>query len=656
MLQKHAQRGTIMNKSLLMAFFPSVLLTWSLLLIALVGMPGPAHADEPKGLIPVDLSVDVRWDMDEGRNTRKGHFRMNAKTTLNLDRTGSGLDQESKLTPFSLKYRGRTFTGSLHFEETLTQKETRPPNCSPVLESYSGSRSFSYSPPEQYDSINLMLRRFGITNSRLKSQVSGVGAQQFLAELQSQMKMPPSYYEFVAGGVSGKQTIYGKKRKMVKGECHYEKAEKEVFMSMVGLRFPIPEEGPIEGNQTWRVKLDGPPRNFSIKLSQTGVGKEKLYRPGSAGSGGNATFTISWSSKEISPELRILVRKENAWKDITDKREESICVGQKVSLKCEPLTGVGDSLSSVQWQIPGMPDLVVKGWEGSEAGSKKTPFTEGDCHDQTVEFAWIDGSFEGQEREITCTAEVKGKTLTRRTILKVYKPRSEIDISVANHVGFGWGDGCEMIPGSPSVEFESRAVMPEPFNNQRFCLFYIQLVQCNAWGLKRYVYPHYEWVNDVHEQMLDGAFPYNGYHCGASLSSVLMKDTPGFPLSAMASAYAHMDFVTYLMLMPPYPKSDVGIVAVPLKRLEWQWTGAAQAVGEPFPSDLPPCGWGHCIVGDEAPVKNPPIALDCNKYPEWKETKVEGVLKSTRQMTTNREELPPTDTDWGIKKQPGRDR
>lgn len=639
-----------MNKARLTAFITSVLMTWSLLLIAFVGMPGPTHADEPEETIPVNLSVDVSWNMDEGRNIRKGHFRMNAKTTLNLDRTGSGLDHEPKLTPFSLKYKGRTFTGSLHFEETLTQKESRPPQCSPVLESYSGSRSFSYSPPEDYDSINLLLRRSAIAKSRLKSEVSGVGAEQFLAQLQSQMGIPPSYYEFVAGGISGKHTIYGKKRKTVNGECRYEKAEKQVFMSMVGLRFPIPEKGPMEGKQTWPVKLDGPPRNFSIKLSRAGVGNEKPFRPESAGSGGNGTYSISWSFKEVSPELRILVKKEDAWKDITDKSEETICVGQKVSLKCEALPEAGDSLSSVQWQIPGIPDLVIKDWKGSEEGSKKTPFTEGDCHDQTVAFAWIDGSFEGQEREITCTAQVKGKTLTAHTTLKVYKPMSEIDISVANHVGFGWGDGCEMIPGSPSIELESRAVMPEPFNNQRFCLFYIQLVQCNAWGLKRYAYPHYEWVNDVHEQMLDGAFPYNGYHCGTSLSSVVMRDTPGFPLSAMASAYAHMEFVTYLMLMPPYPESDAGIAAVPLKRLEWKWTGAAQAVGEPFPSDPPPCGWGHCIVGDEAPVKNPPSALDCNKYPEWKGTKVGSALKSTRKMTTNREELPPTDTDWGIKK------
>ncbi len=627
-------------------FFLSVL---RFILVAIISIAATAHADEPEETLPVNISVDIHWEIDEGHNIRKGHFRMNAKSTLNLDRSGSGLDHKPKLTPLSLKYRGRSFTGNCHFEETLTQKEPQPPYCQPLIESYSGSRGFSYSPPEEYDSINLFLRRFGIAKSLIKSGVSGVGAQQFLAQLQSQMSIPPSYYDFAAGGVSGRHTIPGKKRKIENGECSYEKAETQVFMSVIGLRFPIPEDGPMEGKQTWSVKLDGPPRNFSIKLSQTGVGKEKPFRPESVATGGNATYSISWNFKEVSPELRILVKKEEGWKDVTGESTEEICVGQKVLLKYEVYPEGADSVFSAKWQIPGMPDLVIKDWEGNEAKSKKTPFKEGDCHNQTLKFAWVDGSFEGQEQKITCTAQVKVKTLTADTTFKVYKPKANININAAKHVGFGWSDGCEMIPGSPSIELESRVIMPEPFKNQRFCLFYIQLVKCNAWGLKRYVYPHYEWVNNVHEQMLDGAFPYNGFHCDISPSSFVMKDTPGFPLAAMASAYVHMEFVTHLMLMAPYPESDAGVVAVPLKRLEWQWTGAAQAVGEPFPSAPPPCGWGHRIVGSEAPVKNLPFALDCNKYPKWKGTKVKSILKSTREMTTNREELPPTDTKWGIK-------
>jgi len=620
------------------------------ILVAIISIAATAYADEPEETLPVNISVDIHWEIDEGPNIRKGHFRMNAKSTLNLDRSGSGLDHKPKLTPLTLKYRGKSFTGSCHFEETLTQKDPQPHHCPPLLESYSGSRGFSYSPPEEYDSINLFLRRFGIAKNLIKSGVSGVGAQQFLAQLQSQMSIPPSYYEFVAGGVSGRHTIPGKKRKMENGECRYEKAETKVFMSVIGLRFPIPEDGPMEGKQTWRAKLDGPPRNFSIKLSQTGVGKEKPFRPESVATGGNATYSISWNFKEVSPELRIFVKKEDGWKDITGESAEDICVGQKVSLKYEVYPGGADSVSSVEWQIPGMPDLVIKDWEGNEEGSKKTPFTDGDCHDQTVKFAWIDGSFEGQEQKITCTARVKEKTLTADTTFKVYKPKADVDITVANHVGFGWGDGCEMIPGSPSIELESRVTMPEPFKNKRFCLFYIQLVECDAWGLQRYAFPYYEWLNDVHKQMLDGAFPYNSFHCDVSPSSFFMKDTPGFPLSAMASAYAHMQFLTYLMLMPPYPESDVGVVAVPLKWLKWQWKGAAQEIGEPFPRKTPPCGWGHQIVYNEAPVAHPPEAKDCNQYPKWEGTKVKSNLKPTGKMTEDREELPPTDTKWEIKK------
>ena len=207
-----------------------------------------------------------------------------------------------------------------------------------------------------------------------------------------------------------------------------------------------------------------------------------------------------------------------------------------------------------------------------------------------------------------------------------------------------------MIPGSPSIELDSSVTLPDSFKNQRFCLFYVQLVKCNAWGLKRYSYPYYEWVNDVHEEILDSSFPYNGFHCDAGPSPFVMKDTPGFPLSAMASAYAHMEFQTYLMFMPPSPKSDAGVVAVPLKWLKWQWKGAAQAIGEPFPRKTPPCGRGHQIVFDMAPAAYPHFVLDCSQYPEWKGTKVGSKPKSTGKMTESREELPSTDISWEVTK------
>jgi hypothetical protein len=632
-------------------FFFSVL---CFILVAIISIGVTAHADEPEETLPVNISVDIHWDIDGGTNIRKGQFRMNAKSTLNLDRTGSGLDHNPKLTPLTLKYRGRSFTGSFHFEETLTQKQPQPPQCPPLTESYSGSGGFSYSPPEEYDSINLLFRRFDIAKSLIKG-VSGVGAQQFLAQLQSQMDIPPSYYEFMAGGISGKHTIPGKKRKIKNGQCYYEQAEKQVYMSVIGLRFPIPEEGPMEGKQTWHAKLDGPPRNFSIKLSQTGVGKEKPFRPENVGTGGNATYSISWSFKEVSPELRILVKKEDAWKDITGESEEEICVGQKVLLKCEVLPEGGDSVSSARWQIPGVPELVIKDWEVTKKGTQKTLFTEGDCHDQTVEFAWIDGSFQGQEQKIMCAAQVKGKTLTADTTFKVYKPKAEVKINAGKEIKVAIppnvdSKDCELYPDSPSIKIESKVTMPNTFKDQEFVAFYVQLVESEAWGLSKVGFPKYEWLNDIHKPMLDTSFPYMPEKKGVDCLMVTMDDTPGFPLSSMASAYVHMQFQTYLMFKPPKPKSGRGITSVPLKRVDWKWTAAAVAIGESYPSEIPLCGKGHKVIYNKAPSKYEHSASDSNQYPEWKDTKNKGKPKSTREMTTNREDLPPegkkTMIDW----------
>jgi len=398
------------------ALFLSV---WFLILVAIIGMAA-AHADEPEETLPVNISVDIHWEIDESSNIRKGHFRMNAKSTLNLDRTGSGLNHKPKLTPFTLKYKGRTFTGSCHFEETLTQKDPQPPYCSSLLESYSGSRSFSYSPPiEGYDSINLFLRRFGIAKSLIKSGGSGVGAQQFLAQLQSRMGIPSSYYEFRAGGITGKLTIPGKKRKTQTGMCSYEKAEKQVHMSVIGLRFPIPEEGPMEGKQTWRAKLDGPPRNFSIKLSQTGVGNEKPFRPEKVVAGGNATYSISWNFEEVSPDLKIRRLKEGQWVDITHETQ-TVAVGEQIRLAALAISGSDDSQQG-RWSISGK---TVKQFlvthEGENISGHPLDLWEDDLDNPEVTFYWWDKS--RKPWTVTYTTTIQGKPLTAETEFDVKEP------------------------------------------------------------------------------------------------------------------------------------------------------------------------------------------------------------------------------------------
>ena len=417
-----------MNKPRLTVFFASVYITWSLLLIALVGMSGAAHADEPEKIIPVNLSVNISWNIDEGNKIRKGHFTMNAKTALTLDRPGSALDQNPALTPFSLKYDGITFTGSLHFEETLTQKEPQPPQCPPLLESYSGSRPFAYSPPKGKGGINsLLLRRWGIAKSRLKSQVSGVGAQQFLAQLQSQMGIPPSYYEFFGGSISGQHTIYGKKRAMVNGQCRYEKAETKVSMCKVGLRFPIPEQGPMEGEKTWRAELDTLPRNFAISLSQTGVGNEKPFRPENVGKGGNATYSITWNFKKISPDLRIRRLKDGQWVDVTGDTE-TVVVGEPIRLEAFAITDSGD-VQQGQWSIPGktVKHFIVM-HEGKNISGKAIALGEEDLKDPEITFYWWDKS--KKPLVVTNRTTVDGKQMTAETRFDVKEP----DIRVRTEV------------------------------------------------------------------------------------------------------------------------------------------------------------------------------------------------------------------------------
>lgn len=617
-----------MNNGRLTGLRIPVLMTLSLLLIVLIGMAGSAHADEPEETLPVNLSVDVRWDIDEVDSIRKGHFRLNAKSTLNLDRTGSGLDHKPALTPLSLKYKGKTFTGSLHFEETLTQKDPQPPDCPPLLESYSGSRSFSYSPPiKGYDSINLLLRRFGIAKSRLKSKVSGVGAQQFLAQLQSQMGIPPSYYEFGAGGVSGKHTIPGKKRKTENGQCRYEKAEKQVFMSVIGLRFPIPEQGPMEGKQTWQAKLDGPPRNFSIKLSQTGVGNEKPFRPENAGKGGNATYSISWNFKEVSPDLKIRLQKDDQWVDVTGETQ-TVVVGEPIRLEALVITNSGDSQQG-QWSIPGktIKDFVVTG-EGENISGKAVALDEEDLKKPEITFYWWDKS----KKSLVVTYTVDGKQMTAETRFDVKEP----DIRVRTEIPpGGWvventpeydpqkqtcKDYVNLFydPTDQSKDFSikfSHDPLPAQFPGETQ---YVQIVK------RTYQYEESEYNCKEHEDTmgLDKTYPY--------AKGPETVDNPGVPVqfdclhmgkvkignrsydvcdkfdTNAGSDYrkkilTEHEFEMTLMFKPDKPES----IFVPIKEIDWTWRADLHRDENTDPWD-----W------NDSNIKVNKI-IEANKFPEW---------------------------------------
>jgi len=264
-------------------------------------------AKGPEETMQAEFTANVHWKFEKKKNTREGTMKLNATTILELDRAGSGLDHKPLLTPVALQYKGNTFFGTLTFSETLIQNDSPPPDCDPLIEEYTGTKAFSYSPPA--NSIHLSGNRFGIIKQQVKSLASGEGAQQFLAQLLSQSQLPSSYYDFHAGGISGWQVISGTKRKHNKDGCYYADVEKKVTFSTIGLRFPILEDAPINGSETWRINIDRPPKNFSMKLSQIDIGNEVNFRPDSVKTAdGSATYSISWSLGKSSwkpPEVEI---------------------------------------------------------------------------------------------------------------------------------------------------------------------------------------------------------------------------------------------------------------------------------------------------------------------------------------------------------------
>ncbi|OQY14273.1 MAG: hypothetical protein B6I30_01035 [Desulfobacteraceae bacterium 4572_187] len=342
------------------------------------------------------------------------------------------------------------------------------------------------------------------------------------------------------------------------------------------------------------------------------------------------------------PELKIYMATESGYEDITDK-EQDILVGQKVKLAAQVVSaGLGEE-SDREWKIPGK---IVKEWMGSTPESYLRPVKG--LKTGTIGFTWYRGKTGGEKRTVRYKVKFGKKTLKAKTHFKVYAPEvSRVDLKPAQSVNFGIGeDGCELFGGNPAMKIESAVKLTGPFSGQRFCLFYVQKTTSNCWGLEKIGFPNYEWQKDVHDWKLDSSFPYNGYKCAVGENRITMMDTPGFPLSSMASAYAHMAFEDYLMFIPPMPKTYGGVCAVPLKKMKWQWSGSAIATGDPFPDSVPPCGQGHRVHCNKPPNGCNPLVNEAEEYPSWEGFVTGAKPTPTRKYTTTRGDPPPSGSGW----------
>jgi hypothetical protein len=348
------------------------------------------------------------------------------------------------------------------------------------------------------------------------------------------------------------------------------------------------------------------------------------------------------------PELKIYMATENGYADITDK-EQDILVGQKVNLSAHVVsTGLGEE-SQGKWKIPGK---IVKEWMGRPLQSYRWPVK--DLTTSTIGFAWYRGKTGGEKRTVKYEVKFGKKTLKAKTNFKVYAPevsRVDVkpgqDVEIVNVVDPDTGEiRCELIGGNPAMEIQSVVKLTGPFSGQRFCLFYVQKIISKNCGLERKSAPHYEWLKDVHDWKLDSNFPYNGYKCAVGQNRITMMDTPGFPLSKMASAYAHMAFEDYLMFIPPMPKTYAGICPVPLKKVKWGWSGSAIATGDTFPRSIPPCGQGHRPRCKKPPKSCNPRISEAEEYPSWEGFVAGTKPMPTREHTTTRSDPPPPRIGW----------
>jgi hypothetical protein len=304
-------------------------------------------------------------------------------------------------------------------------------------------------------------------------------------------------------------------------------------------------------------------------------------------------------------------------------------VGKKVKLEARVIPGA-DPGQEGTWNIP--KDRVIKRFKDTPEKGEVIPFGDQDSKTKQVEFFFVDGSPSGKEEKISYTATVGGKKIEGKTTLKVWEPSVQMDVQASPAVSIDvltdkkkGTTSCRLYLGKvgqgiSGIKINSKVRLPDQFSDQGHFLEYIQLIKEDILEYHDANYWHYgsnDWLLDTH-------YPYLGL---VAEGEIEMDDLPGSDLGKLhKELHQYQTFQTFLMFRPK--PHDENSTWVPLKLVEWDWSGSAIRTKD-YSLDKPVQPSDFSLVGPRpaSPKKKdwkPPDA-----YPQWTENVTEKKSKNS---------------------------
>lgn len=310
-----------------------------------------------------------------------------------------------------------------------------------------------------------------------------------------------------------------------------------------------------------------------------------------------ALLTTPMQSKH---KLRIMLGAPGAWVDVTDTNTP-VVVGQGIGLLCQ-FAPPGPPLTNCQWALP---EYAVAGYVADvDHGVLNTNIT---LTNESASFYWVDGG----PKQVQCSVTVAGEIYTAQTTFQVRRPNASMTVQVMGTVAaddnfqaargtwlhFG-GTGVPTNP-IPGIKFRYSWAVDDPDG----MLYYVQvgtsLVNILAGNGTNYsgsavgVDNGNSRFNHVYPVSAD--FPGEYAAC----------DSPALYLCNYYTNVTRQDsFTMYLMFDPD---CSTGKIPVPLKKVDWSWSGSAVLTNADqnlwmLASGAPPSG---------------PAAVDTIFHPTW---------------------------------------
>lgn len=394
-----------------------------LVFLSLSWAPPARGDDQVPEKRPCHVSASVEWNYEEGGKITEGSLDFMAIGTLKLS---EHLRKPLSKMQGNINYVVEGIDLQYSYNEKVTEKDPAFCRENPVVEEWSASGSYRFGGGDP-SGAGLYIRNVG-TMSPPASMVkeAGAGAEQFLAMLQAQApQVVTNYYEFFGfgtppAGVKKGIEINGRIRK---SDCTYRDSSKKLNPA-VSIRIKIPEDGKLEGEETWSAKYWGGLSLFRIGVSNLPETMEvEPFKPAKVGAGGDITYRLKWSFEEVKPEIRIyrVAESEEKSGDITGEEVETI-IGEKITLAAKALGLLDQKLEKPRWRIDGkyIESYKVEG-QGENAVTKLDG--EVDLEKEEVSFTWTRGDFSGEPMQVQVTGWIGEEEATGETIFKVFAPR-----------------------------------------------------------------------------------------------------------------------------------------------------------------------------------------------------------------------------------------